>query len=139
MTSLSLCNFTFLKEAESEPVQIAPLAGTRNLLALDLGWNSLEDDTMVQLLLALKQEQTCLMLLSLNGNSIGSRAIAATAALLRANRTLQELSLQPCRRGGSHKQGLAPSDARNMSSINKAAWNGASWRGLGKIPAPSRE
>ncbi|MGK6308404.1 hypothetical protein [Variovorax sp. DT-64] len=94
LTSLSLCNFKFLKGPGSQPVQIFHLAGMRSLLSLDLGWNSLEDDALVQLLLALKKEQTGLRFLSLNGNSIGSPVIAATAALLSANRTLQQLSLQ---------------------------------------------
>jgi hypothetical protein len=95
LTSLSLCNFTFLKATGSEPVQISSLARLRRLLKLDLGWNCFGDGAMGQLLDALNEEQTCLMFLSLNGNSIGSKAIAATAALLNANRTLQELSFQP--------------------------------------------
>jgi hypothetical protein len=94
LASFSLRNFKFLKGKESEPVQISALAGMPNLLDLDLGWNSLEDDTMRQLLLALKEQQTCLRFVGLNGNSIGSRTIAATAALLNANRTLLGLSLQ---------------------------------------------
>ncbi|VTU20929.1 Ran GTPase-activating protein (RanGAP) involved in mRNA processing and transport [Variovorax sp. PBS-H4] len=95
LTSLSLRNFTFLNGTEPEPVQISSLAGMRSLLDLDLGGNSFEDDAMIELLLALKEEQTCLMFLGLNGNSIGSATIAATAALLNANTTFLELSLQP--------------------------------------------
>lgn len=95
LTSLSLCDFKFLKGTGSEPVQIASLADMRSLLELDLGWNSLEDDTMVPLLLALKEQQTSLRFLGLNGNPIGSKTIVATAALLNANRTLLELSFQP--------------------------------------------
>lgn len=94
LTSLTLRSFKFLKGPGSEPVQISSLAGMRDLRDLDLGWNSLEDDTMGQLLLALKEQQTCLRFLGLNGNSIGSITIAATAALLNANRTLAGLSLQ---------------------------------------------
>lgn len=94
LTSLSLCHLTFLKGAGSESVQISSLAGMRNLLDLDLGWNPFEDDTLMQLLDALKKEQTCLMFLGLNGNSIGSKTMAATASLLNANRTLRELSFQ---------------------------------------------
>lgn len=95
LTSLSLQGCQLLNDSESERIQIVSVAGMPALRELNLADNYLAEDTMVPLLVALKENKAaCLSHLNLSGNNIQPSTIKAMASLLKASRTIVWLSLK---------------------------------------------